>query len=154
MSANRSAGRYLLSIAGGELQTGAVVFVAQFEIFTHSGFAYSWWGIIGAPVYLIVRVSGFVSYRYRETRAMTLAQFFEIRYNKSFRLFTGLLGFFAGILNFGIIPSIGARVMVGFLGLPESVRILSLTMPTYVPLMALFLGVTVFVALSGGVITV
>lgn len=154
MAANRSAGRYLLCISGNELQTGAVVFVASFEIFTHGGFAYSWWTVIGTPVALIIMLTGFVSYRFRETRALTLAQFFEIRYDKSFRLFTGLLGFFAGILNFGIIPAIGARTMVYFLGLPESLQISSYAVPTYVPLMAFFLTITLFVATSGGVITV
>jgi SSS family solute:Na+ symporter len=154
MSANRSAGRYLLCISSSELQTGAVVFVASFEIFSHGGFAYMWLTGATAPVTIILAITGFVIYRFRETRAMTLAQFFEIRYDKSFRVFTGLLGFFAGMLNFGIIPAIGARVMVYFLGLPESVHIASLTLPTYVPLMALFLSITVFVATSGGVITV
>lgn len=154
LSANRSAGRYALCIASGELQAGAVVFVAMFEVFTHSGFAYIWWGGLVGLVTFILRASGFVSYRYRETRAMTLAQFFEIRYNKSFRLFTGLLGFLAGILNFGIIPGIGARAMVYFLGLPEKFSLGSMTVPTYVPLMALFLGVTLFVVLSGGIVTI
>ena len=154
VSANRSAGRYLLCIAGGELQAGAVVFVASFEAFSHSGFAVGWWGPIGVPIGLLMTIFGFVGYRYRETRAMTLAQFFEIRYNKSFRVFTGILGFFAGLLNFGVIPAIGARAMVYFLGFPENVQVLSYTMPTYVPLMALFLSVTVFVALTGGLVTV
>ena len=154
VSANRSASRYLLCIAGAELGTGAVVFVNQFEIFAHGGFAYVWWAAIGIPVALILSITGFVNYRYRQTRAMTLAQFFEIRYNKSFRLFTGLLGFFAGMLNFGIIPAIGARAMVYFLGLPETIRIYSVTVPSYVPLMALFLSIALFVALSGGVVTV
>jgi len=157
MSANRSAGRYLLCISNSELYTGAVVFVGFFEVFSHGGFAYGWLGGIGSPVgvvAIILAITGFVSYRFRETRAMTLAQFFEIRYNKSFRIFTGLLGFFAGILNFGVIPAIGARTMVYFLALPETIRILSITVPTYVPLMALFLSITVFVATSGGVITV
>jgi SSS family solute:Na+ symporter len=154
MSANRSAGRYLLCISGSELQTGAVVFVSSFEVFSHGGFAYGWMGHIAAPVGIILAITGFVSYRFRETRAMTLAQFFEIRYNKSFRVFTGLLGFFAGMLNFGIIPGIGARTMVYFLGLPESFQVLSATIPTYVPLLAVFLTITVFVATSGGVITV
>ncbi len=44
--------------------------------------------------------------------------------------------------------------MVYFLHLPETVSVLSAPVPTYVLLMALFLGVTVFVALSGGIITV
>ena len=154
MSANRSAGRYLLCIAGGELQAGAVVFVAAFEVFSKSGFSLTWWTTLNVAATLILSIIGFVTYRFRETRAMTLAQFFEIRYNKSFRVFAGALGFFAGILNFGVIPAIGSRVMVYFLGLPEMVRIFSMTVPTYVPLMALFLSITVFIAVSGGVITV
>jgi SSS family solute:Na+ symporter len=154
MSANRSAGRYLLCIARGELQAGAVVFVAQFEFISHSGFTLIWWTWMTIPVMTLLGIFGFVTFRYRETRAMTLAQFFEIRYNRSFRLFTGLLGFLAGLLNFGIIPAVGARCLVYFLGLPETVSAFSITVPTFIPLMALFLSITVFVAMTGGLITV
>ena len=154
LSANRSARRYLLAIAGGELQSGAVVFVAAFEQISHTGFTLNWWQWLSIPIALLLSISGFVSYRYRETRAMTLAQFFEIRYDRSFRFFTGLLGFLAGLFNFGIIPAVGSRCLVYFLGLPESVGWGGVTVPSYLPLMGILLSVTVFVALSGGVITV
>ncbi|SDU18015.1 solute:Na+ symporter, SSS family [Verrucomicrobium sp. GAS474] len=154
MSGGRVADRYLLSIAGGELQAGAVVFVAVFEVFSHSGYALGWWGWLSGPVGLIVSISGFVIYRYRETRALTLAQFFELRYSKGFRLFTGGLAFFAGILNFGIIPAVGARCLAYFWGMPEHVTLLGVTAPTYVFLMALFLSISLFVALSGGLVTI
>jgi SSS family solute:Na+ symporter len=154
MSGGRSAGRYLLAIAGNEMQAGAVVFVATFEAISHAGFSIAWWGLISVPVVIILSITGFVIYRFRETRAMTLAQFFEIRYSKSVRLFAGILGFIAGILNFGIIPGIGARCLVYFLGLPANLTLFSHTVPTYIPLMALFLSVTVTVALAGGIITV
>jgi SSS family solute:Na+ symporter len=154
VAANRSAGRYLLSIARGEFQAGAVVFVAYFEIISHAGFTYTWWGWLTIPFATLIGIFGWVTYRYRETRAMTLGQFFEIRYSKRFRLFAGLLGFFAGLLNFGIIPAVGARCLVYFLGLPETVTAFSVTMPTFIPLMALFLSITTFVAMSGGLITV
>lgn len=72
---------------------GAVVFVAGFEVFAQSGFTLNWWLALGVPVGFALKIFGFVTYRFRETRTMTLAQFFEIRYNKSFRLFTGLIGF-------------------------------------------------------------
>ena len=75
-------------------------------------------------------------------------------YNKSFRLLTGVLGFLAGIFNFGIIPAIGARCLVYFLGLPPTLTVFSHVIPTYIPLMALFLSTALFIALSGGVITV
>jgi len=154
MSGGRVADRYLLSIASGELQAGAVVFVASFEFISHSGFAIAWWQWLSGPVILAVGISGFVVYRFRETRAMTMAQFFEIRYSKGFRLFAGGLSFFAGILNFGIIPAVGARCLAYFWGLPEKATLLGVTAPSYVFLMALFLSVSLFVALTGGLVTV
>ncbi len=78
LSGGRVAGRYLLAVAKGEMQAGAVVFVAAFEVMRESGFTLTWWGWINVPVGLIVAISGFVIYRYRETRVMTLAQFFEV----------------------------------------------------------------------------
>lgn len=153
LSGRRLAGRYLLAVAKGEMAAGAAVFVAMFEIFSKSAFSLSWWGWIQAPVFLIVTISGFVIYRYRETRAMTLAQFFEIRYNKSFRVFTGILGFGAGLVNFGIIPAVGARFLVYFMGLPTQFQIGTVTLPTYIPLMAVLLAITLILTLSGGLIT-
>ncbi|RYD86912.1 MAG: sodium:proline symporter, partial [Sphingomonadales bacterium] len=112
MAGGRNAGRYLIATARGEMGAGAVVFVALFQIFEQSGFTVTWWSQITVPIYLFVAVTGFVIYRYRQTRALTLAQFFEMRYSRRFRLFTGLLAFGAGVVNFGIIPCIGARFMV------------------------------------------
>ena len=154
MSGGRVAGRYLLAVARGEQQAGAVVFVATFEIIAHSGFVLTWWGWIQVLPGLLVAISGFVIYRFRETRAMTLAQFFELRYSRAFRLFTGALAFGAGIVNFGIIPAVGARVFVYFLDLPEQVSIFSAPVPTYILLMGLFLSLTLLLAISGGLLTV
>ncbi len=153
LSGGRVAGRYLLAVARGEMQAGAVTFIAAFEIISHSGVTLTWWSWINNPFWVIVGISGFVIYRYRETRAMTLAQFFELRYSKSFRLFTGVLGFLAGIANFGIIPAIGAQFFVYFLGLPPEITLLSHTFPTYILLMGLFLSVTLTMTLTGGLIT-
>src|SRR6266850_1173709 len=52
--------------------------------------------------------------------AMALAQFFEMRYSRNFRVFAGLVAFLAGIINFGIYPSVGARFFMAICGLPES----------------------------------
>jgi SSS family solute:Na+ symporter len=154
LSAGRVARRYLLAVSRSELSSGAVVFVATFEAVAHSGFTLMWWNWLTYPVVTLVGIFGFVIYRYRETRAMTLAQFFEIRYSKSFRLFTGVLGFLAGVLNFGIIPAVGARFIVYILGFPAQIDCMGWIVPTFVPLMALFLGINVFVTLTGGLITI
>ena len=154
LSAGRVARRYVLAIGKSELGAGAVLYVAFFEQVRESGFTNTWWGTLSGPVGLFLTIMGFVVYRYRETRAMTLGQFFEIRYSRNFRLFAGVLGFVAGLLNFGIMPMVGARVMVYFLGLPVELHFFGATLPTYIPLMALFLFINFIVSASGGILTV
>jgi SSS family solute:Na+ symporter len=154
LSAGRVARRYLLAVSKDEMSSGAVMFVAAWEVTAQSGFTLSWWNNLFAPIGLVIAIAGFVIYRYRETRAMTLGQFFEIRYSKRFRLFCGGLAFFAGLLNFGIIPAVGAHAMVYLFGLAPECHVFGLTLQTYVPLMGLFLLVNLFVATTGGIITI
>lgn len=154
MAGGRHAGRYLIMSARSEQGSGAVVFVALFQMFAVSGFTLSWWGQISVPVGLFLAVSGFVIYRYRETRALTLGEFFERRYTRGFRIFSGILGFFAGILNFGVIPAIGAKFMVYFMGMPDHVNILESSVPTHLLFMGAFLTMCVITTTMGGQITI
>lgn len=164
MAGGRNAGRYLICTARSEMGAGAVVFVAHFQVFLVAGFTLGWWGQISTPVTLLLAISGFVVYRYRQTRALTLGQFYEMRYSKNFRLFAGALAFFAGLINFGIIPVIGARFMVYFLDLPQVVHLpgvlthalpwLGFALPTHLLLMALFLTICTIMTTVGGQISV
>lgn len=179
MAGGRNAGRFLISTARSEQGAGAVVFVAVFQTFYRSGFGLGWWGNIAVPVGLLIMTTGYVIYRYRETRAFTLGQFFEMRYSRRFRLFTGVLGFFAGIVNFGIIPVVGAKCMVYLLELPQVLdllphgRVLDLALavsthlslspawtgplhsvPTHLLLMGIFLSLCVLTTTTGGQVSV
>ena len=49
---------------------------------------------------------------------MTLAQFFEMRYSRSFRVFAGLVAFLSGIINYGIFPGVAARFFIALCGFP------------------------------------
>lgn len=91
LSANRCAGRYLLTIAGGMAGIGAISIVAQWVQFYQAGFTAMFWGQMLAPIGLVMALTGWIIYRYRETRAMTLAQFLEMRYSRKLRLFSGIL---------------------------------------------------------------
>ena len=154
MAGGRLGGRYLLATARSEMGAGAIGYVAMFEWFSHGGFSVGWWQNVAGPIGLIITITGYVGYRYRQTRALTLAQFFEMRYSRSFRFFTGILASIAGLLNFGVIPVVGGKFMVHFLDLPQQVVIFSCQVPTYLILMGVFLSLTTYITLAGGQITV
>ncbi len=154
MSASRCAGRYLVCTASGEAGFGAISAVAIFEYITKAGFAIGWWNTLSAPVGLLITLTGFVVYRYRETRAMTLAQFFEIRYSRGFRVFAGIMAWVSGIVNYGIFPAVGARFFVSYCGLPQSVSLFGNPVPTFAVLMFVFIGFALFLTLMGGQLTI
>jgi len=89
LAAGRTAGRYVISISSGIAGLGAITIVYYLEMGYVSGFAMSWWGFSSALVILFITVSGWVVYRFRSTRCLTLPQFFEMRYSRRFRIFTG-----------------------------------------------------------------
>ncbi|NOZ19885.1 MAG: sodium:solute symporter [Planctomycetes bacterium] len=147
LAANRCAGRYLLCVAGGIAGLGAVTVIALFEMYYRAGFTAAWWGMMMIPIQLLLALSGFVIYRFRETRALTMAQFFEVRYSKRFRIFAGILMWVSGVINFGIFPSVGARFFIYFCGLPDTTLVFALVM-------LILIGVSLFFVFLGGQIAV
>ena len=154
LAGNRCAGRYLLTMSEGAAGLGMVGMVANFEQFYHAGFAASWWGNILAPVGLVIALSGWVVYRFRETRALTMAQFFEMRYSRRFRIFAGILAWFSGILNYGIFPSIVARFLIYFCGIPQHLSVWGISVPAFPLVMLVMLSFAVIFTTCGGMITV
>lgn len=154
LAGSRLAGRYLLTIDG--INTGAISMVALWELVYNAGYAAQWWGGMSAPIGLIITLSGWVVYRYRQTRAFTLAQFFELRYSRRFRIFAGLLGYASGVINYGIFPAVAARFFVYFCGLPEcNVDIGGFEVSlTYAAIMLLLLGFATIITLVGGQIAI
>ncbi len=150
LAAGRVAGRYVISVAAGEAGLGLISVIALFEYYYKSGLALSFWSTISVPVGLVMTLTGFMIYRYRQTRVMTMAQFFEIRYSKSFRIFTGILAFVSGVVNYALFPAVGGRFFVYYCNLPDTVDVFGLAISTYGLVMAIALGVALFVVLLGG----
>ena len=154
LAAGRTAGRYLLSVSQGVAALGAITVVGYLEQNFVAGFSLTWWGFSQAIVILVLTVSGFVIYRFRQTRSLTLPEFFERRYSRRFRVFTGILAFAAGLINFGIFPAVGARFFIHYIGLPDSLQLGEFSVGTFPLLMVLLLGTAIFFVLSGGQVAV
>src|SRR3982751_3720042 len=67
LAGGRCANRYLIANAFGESAAGVANSMAKFEMIMISGFTLVFWNALLAPLLLLVAVSGFVVYRYRET---------------------------------------------------------------------------------------
>jgi len=150
LSAGRTAGRYVLSVSSGVAGLGAISIVMFLEMGYVAGFSLSWWGLSQGIIILAITMSGWVIYRFRSTRCLTLAQFFEKRYSRNFRIFAGIVAFTAGIINFGIFPAVGAQFFINYCGLPESF----MGIPMYPLVMFLLLSTALYFVYTGGQIAV
>lgn len=153
LSAGRCAGRYLLSVADGAAGMGLISVIAIFEMQYRSGTALSFWSGVGTLVGLAMTLTGFVSYRYRETRAMTLAQFFEMRYSRRFRVFAGILASISGIINYALFPAIGGRFFLYYCGFPDTFNLGPLQINTFGFIMAVALFFALAIVMTGGQLT-
>ncbi|MHB9071000.1 MAG: sodium:solute symporter family protein [Sedimentisphaerales bacterium] len=156
LAANRCAGRYLLGMAEMAAGMGAVGLIASWEMYYSAGFSAMWWSGMVGPVWVILSLSGWITYRYRATRAMTMAQFFEIRYSKKVRLASGIIAWLSGIINYGIFPAVTSRFLIYLCGIPIStVNLwgfkLNLTLAIT---MFIMLGVAIAFTFMGGLISI
>lgn len=154
LAAGRSAGRYLITISYGVANIGAITVLAFFEQNYEAGATLMWWESLLQLGLLVAMLSGWVVYRFRRTRCLTLAEFFERRYSRGFRVFAGVMAFVAGVLNFSIFPLVGSKFFVYFCGLPAQMTLLGVPVPTHVPLMILLLGIAIWFVFTGGQVSV
>jgi solute:Na+ symporter, SSS family len=147
LAANRCAGRYLITVSGSTLTLGAFTFIGFFEAYYKAGFPAAWWQLIMTVQFALVSISGWVAYRFRQTRAMTLAQFLELRYSRKLRIFAGMVAWLSGVVNFGVFPAVGARFLIYYCGLPD-------TTPVFALVMAFLLGFGLLFTFLGGQIAI
>jgi SSS family solute:Na+ symporter len=155
LAASRTAGRYLIAVASYEAGAASVVaFVQGLETFSRAGWSLNLWYTFSGFIFTVLALVGFVTYRFRETRALTFHQFFELRYSRGVRVLATFLNVFSGIITFSVGPAVGARFFVYFAGIPDAFPVGPWTVPTYVPLMVLFIGVALWFTVSGGHLSV
>jgi SSS family solute:Na+ symporter len=154
LAANRCAGRYLIALADARASIGLITLAWYFQQNYDVGYTSVWWGLAEGPVMIFLALTGWVAYRYRRTRALTLAQFLEMRYDRNFRVFCGALAFVAGLLNYGVFPGISARFLIHMMGLPAAFALGGFELDTYLVFMTLMLSTALFFIFLGGQVTV
>lgn len=150
LAAGRVAGRYVLSV--GELSSGlsVITLIGLVEAQYRTGFAVSFWGRLMAPLSLVFALTGFVVYRWRETKALSFGQFLEMRYNRPFRIFASSLRTITEIIANALGPAIAANFFIYFLGLPHSINIFGLNLPCFAILLIILMILAITCLWPGG----
>lgn len=154
LAADRSAGRYLITTAASHLGAAVMLMVASLEVFSRTGFSMGFWNNFTGVFFLVMTLFGVVTFRFRETRCLTFHQFFEVRYSKGMRVFASFTNIFSGLINFGLVPAVGARFFVYFCGYPEQLHLAGFTVPTFAIIMVVLMVMSMVMALTGGQISV
>lgn len=153
LACGRVCGRYVISVADVANGLALITMIGAVEAGYKSGFAYGFWGSISTPVMLFVSLSGFVVYRFRQTKAMSFGQFIEMRYSRRLRIFASTLRSIAEMLANMILPSLAGRFFICFLNLPESYQICGFRISTFLTVMVICLSLSIAMILFGGSVT-
>ena len=150
LSAGRLCGRYVISV--GDIANGLSIIglMSYIEIHYKTGFALEFWKQLTLPLSIFIGLTGFFTYRFRETKAMSLGQFLEMRYSRKFRIFASGLRSLSEIIANSIMPAVAARFFIYFLDLPRSIDVFGLQISTFVLLMVVCLFLAVSILCMGG----
>ena len=132
LAAGRVAGRYVMTIGEMSICLSVVVVVATSEQIYQTGVGVAFWNTILLPVTLVLALTGFCTYRWRETRCLSKGQFIELRYgSRSFRIVTAVISTVSEMVTNAIGPAIAANFFIYYLGLPHRIMIFGISLPCY-----------------------
>lgn len=150
LSAGRICGRYVICVADVANALSIIGLVAYVEVHYKTGFALTFWQRIMLPLGMIIALTGYCTYRFRATKAMSLGQFLEMRYNRSFRIFAAALRSISEMLANMIMPAVAARFFIYFLGLPHKLNLFGYEIPTFMLLVILLTAIAISIICMGG----
>jgi Na+/proline symporter len=150
LACGRVAGRYVISV--GDLTSGlsVITLVAMVEQNYQVGMAISFWNAISVPLWVFISLTGFTIYRFRQTRSLSIGQFLEQRYSRSFRIVAAMIRTIAEMVTNAIGPAVAVRFFIYFIGIPHKISLFGYEIPTYGILVALMLITALVVLWPGG----
>ncbi|MBO7153846.1 MAG: sodium:panthothenate symporter [Lentisphaeria bacterium] len=148
--AGRICGRYVLSVADVANGLAVITLVSYVELHYKTGFAMFFWSNIILPMSMMFALVGYCTYRFRETRAMSLGQFLEMRYCKSLRILASGLRTTSEMLANMICPAIAARFFIYMLGIPHRIDIFGVQVSTFGLVILVVLTLAISIIWMGG----
>ena len=151
LAAGRVAGRYVLSVGDLTSALSVITLVALTEQYYQTGFGIVFWNNILFPVTVVMALTGFCFYRWRQTRCLSRGQFIEMRYgSKNFRIVTAVISNLSEMIANAIGPAIAAKFFIYYLGLPHKITIFGIGLPCYGIIVTLCLCLALMLIWPGG----
>jgi Na+/proline symporter len=150
LAAGRVAGRYVIAVGDVASGLSVITLVALVEAKYQCGYGMSFWETLMLPISTVLSLSGYCIYRYRATRALSIGQFLEMRYSRSFRVVAATIRTIAEMITNSIGPAVAANFFIYFLGLPHKFNVCGVNLPTFVLLTGSLLVVATIVLWPGG----
>ena len=152
--AGRICHRYVLSTSNIANALGLVTLAAYVEVHYKTGFAMGFWSSLQSPLAIFMGLTGYCYYRLRETRAMSIGQFLEMRYNRNLRIFACFLRSLAEMMANIIMPAIAARFFIYYLGLPEKFELFGWQCSTFMVIVVITLAIAISLICMGGTLSI
>ena len=151
LAAGRVAGRYVISVGDMMSWLSVIILVAGCEQSYQTGFGITFWNNVLTPLALVLSLTGFCTYRWRQTRCLSKGQFIELRYgSKLFRIVTAVISTFSEMVTNALGPAIAANFFIYYLGLPHRIMICGINLPCYVIIVALCLTMALLIIWPAG----
>jgi SSS family solute:Na+ symporter len=100
--AGRGLGTYIGVATLAATEIGTITFMYYAQLGYKTGFSSFVVGLISGLIMIFVGRSGFIVKKLRDLQLMTVPEYFEVRYSRRLRVFSGILVSAAGILNMGV----------------------------------------------------
>ena len=144
LATGRLCGRYVMTVADVASGLSIIGIVAYVEMHYKTGYALGFWQNLVVPISVVLGLTGFFNYRFRETKAISVGQFLELRYSRTFRIFAAALRSVSEILANMIMPAVAARFFIYFFDLPEYFSVCGIQIYTF----GFFILVSLVMAIS------
>lgn len=152
--AGRQIRKFLLAAAGSAAEVGLIAVMYLGEEAYARGFSAFMLPVLILVTQAFIGFSGFCVLRYRQTGAVTMGHYAEMRYSSSFRMFSGAFQFLAVLLTISMFPIAGGAFITYFLGLPANFQVGGATLPTVPLVTAALLAPVIAYTMAGGTVSV